>query len=51
MLNKKEKDVIKSLIKYHLKEAKKDEKVEDVIAMLGAEAKYEKTLREILKKL
>ena len=50
-LNKKEKQVLKSLVKYHLKEVKKDKMEEDIIAILGAEAKYERTLRGLLKKL
>ena len=51
MITKTEKQVLKSLIKYHLKEVKKDKMEEDIIAVLGAEAKYEKMLRGLLKKL
>lgn len=52
MLNKKEKLVLKSIVKYHLKEVKKDKSFsKDVISILGAEAKYEKILKDILKKL
>ena len=51
MLTKKEKQVLKSLVKYHLKEVKKDKFPEDIVALVGAEAKYEKMLKLILKKL
>jgi len=51
MLTKTEKQIIKSLVKYHIKHMKKDKKVEDIISIIGAEAKYEKALKEILKKL
>ena len=51
ILDKKEKQVLKSLVKYHLKEVRKDKMEEDIIAVLGAEAKYEKLLRGLLKKL
>ena len=50
-LTKTDKQILKSLVKYHLKEVKKDKMEEDIIAVLGAEAKYEKALKEILKKL
>jgi hypothetical protein len=51
MLTTKEKEVLRSLVQYHLKEVKDDKMVEDVVAVLGAEALYEKTLKDILKKL
>lgn len=51
MLTKKEKEVLKSLVKYHLNEVKKDSAPEELIAMLGAETKYENVLKELLKKL
>ena len=51
MLTKKEKEVLQSIIKYHLNEVKQDRVVEDAVAVLGAEALYEKTLKDILKKL
>ena len=51
MLNRKEKEVIKSIVRYHLNEIKKDKMVEDIVSVLGAEAKYEKVLKDILRKL
>ena len=51
MITQKEKQVIKSLVKYHLNEVKKDSVPEELVMMLGAEAKYVKTLKDILKKL
>lgn len=53
MFTKKEKEVMKAIIKYHLKEVKEDNKVasKELVAVLGAEARYEKVLKEMLKKL
>ena len=51
MLTKKEKQILKSIVKYHLKDVKKEEKIEDIVSLLGAEARYEKALKDILKKL
>ncbi len=51
MLNKKEKQVVKSLLKYHLNEIKKDSMMEDIVSVMGAEAKYKKVLKDIMKKL
>ncbi len=52
MFTKQEKDVIKNLVSYHLEEVRKDKKYDDdIIALIGAEAKYEAVLQEILKKL
>ena len=51
MLSKKEKQVLRSLVKYHLNEVNKDSAPEELVMMLGAEAKYKKTLKDILKKI
>ncbi|MBN2420665.1 hypothetical protein JXB27_00115 [Candidatus Woesearchaeota archaeon] len=53
MLSKKEKEVLRSLVKYHLDEVKRDRDAvnEEIIALLGAEVKYEAVLKSLLKKL
>ncbi len=53
MFSKKEKEVMKSIVEYHLKEVRKDKKLlnPEVVALLGAEAKYEHILEQLLKKL
>ncbi len=52
-LTNEEKEILKSLVEYHLKEVKKDSKFanEDIVKLIGAEAKYEDALKGILKKL
>jgi hypothetical protein len=51
-LTKQEKEVLKSLVEYHLKEVKSDMSLErDFAALFGAEVKYEAILRGLLKKL
>lgn len=52
-LTKQEKDVLKSIVKVHLKEVKADSSAvpTEWVALLGAEARYEKVLKDILKKL
>ncbi len=53
MFTKQEKDVMKSIIKYHIAEVKQDKKAlnQEVVGLLGAEEKYEHVLKELLKKL
>ena len=51
MLTKKEKEVLKSIVRYHLNEVKRDSAPEELVIMLGAEEKYKKMLKDILKKI
>jgi hypothetical protein len=53
MFTEKEKEVLKSIVEYHLKELKENKKItnEDFAALAGAEEQYEAVLREILNKL
>ena len=48
-----EKKVLKSLVKYHLKEVKKDRRGlgRSLIVVIGIEEKYEDILKRLLKKL
>ena len=51
-LTKQEKEILRGLVEYHLKEVKSDMKLErDFADLFGAEAKYEAILKDVLKKL
>ena len=53
MLTKKEKEILKSLVKYHLKEIEKDKEGfgRSPLAAIGVGENYEVILMEIMKKL